>query len=119
MTRSDVAQSGWWMSFADPVQLGELRSTEAVDISAALPQVAKAASVWLQDNPVVLGSEAAGALFGAVISKPLDIDLEKYTNPNAVGGAVPGAAPIQVNLQNVQLANQKVISNCYGTLKFC
>ena len=119
MTKSDIAQSGWWMSFADPVQLGTLKSTDPVDISAALPQVAKAASNYLLDNPVMIGNEGVGALSGTPLGKVLDIDLEKYTNPNAVGGAVPGAAPIQVNLQNVQLANQTVISNCYGTLKFC
>ncbi|MFW1666668.1 hypothetical protein [Acinetobacter ursingii] len=110
MTKSDVAQPGWWMSFADPVQLGKLNGTSDVDISAALPQVAYLVSKYLQDNPVqVDAGEGIGALFGTPITKLLNIDLNAYTTAN----------PVKVTLQNLQLANQGVTPNCYGSLKFC
>ncbi len=115
MTRSDVAQPGWWMSLEDEVQLGKLKATDPVDISSALPQVAKLSSKYLQDNPVpVSGSEGLQALFGNPIAKLLNIDLETYTNPLLEGGT-----PARVTLANLKLANQNLVPNCYGTLKFC
>ena len=65
MTKSDVAQPGWWMSFKDEVQLGKLQASEPVDISSALPQIAQLTSRYLQDNPVMIsGSEGLQALVG-------------------------------------------------------
>lgn len=114
MTKSDVAQPGWWMSFKDEVQLGKLQASEPVDISSSLPQVAQLTSKFLQDNPVMIsGGEGLQALVGNPIVKLLNIDLETYTNP------VSGGTPAKVVMQNLQLANQNVVSNCYGSLKFC
>lgn len=110
LSKSDVAQAGWWLSFANPVQLGTLTSTQDVDISSALPQVAKLVSQSLQDNPVQVPAGAAiGSLFNTPISKLLNIDLKQYTTAN----------PVKVSLQNLQLANQTVTPNCWGNLKFC
>ena len=38
----DVAQSGWWMSFADPVELGELNPVQQIDISPTFDQMSAA-----------------------------------------------------------------------------
>ncbi|ENX17672.1 hypothetical protein F895_00816 [Acinetobacter sp. CIP 64.2] len=108
---TDVAQPGWWMSFAEPVQLGKLNVTNPVDISSVLPQVAKMASDQLKTSPytyVSFGS-AIGALTGAPIVQQINIDLGAYTTTN----------PATLTLQNQQLNNQKVVSNCYGSLSFC
>lgn len=114
MTRSDVAQAGWWMSFEDEVRLGKLKATDPVDISSALPQVARLSSKYLQDNPVLVsGSEGLQSLFGTPITKLLNIDLETYTNPTL------GGTPARVTMSNLKLANQNLVPNCYGTLKFC
>ncbi|MFX6555665.1 hypothetical protein ABTG71_18525, partial [Acinetobacter baumannii] len=34
----DVAQKGWWMSFADPVNIGNIIPQDAIDISPLFPQ---------------------------------------------------------------------------------
>ena len=110
MTKSDVAQPGWWMSFADPVQLGKLKASESVDISDALPQVADLVSLGLQNDPVQIGTmEGLATLVSTPIVKQLVIPLMDATTQY----------PAQITLQNIKLQNQNVTSNCYGTLKFC
>ncbi|OTG84076.1 hypothetical protein B9T27_04890 [Acinetobacter sp. ANC 4648] len=115
---TDVAQAGWWMSFSEPVQLGKLEATKPVDISSVYAQVASLMNVELakSSQTINLGfSEAFAALTNSVIETPnaLVIDLNKATNP-ALGGN-----PASILLQNLQLKNQGVKTNCYGTLKFC
>lgn len=111
-TKSDVAQKGWWMSFAEPVQLGYLRASNQVDISAVLPQVAALVTQDLQKEenriPIEFG-DAFNALTGTPIVKTLVIPLNDYTTTN----------PARITLQNQQLVNQEVRPNCYGGLTFC
>ncbi len=110
MTSTDVAQKGWWMSFADPVQLGTLKGGTPVDISTVLPQVASLVTQDLSANPIKLSlGEGLGALANTPVKKTMTIDLGVYTQNN----------PAQLTLQNLKLANQEVTSNCYGSLKFC
>lgn len=114
---TDVAKTGWWMSFADPVQLGRLEATNPVDISSVYAQVASLMNDQLKnsDQTINLGiSEAFGALTNSVIETPkaLVVDLNKATNP------LLGGKPASILLQNLQLKNQNVVSNCYGSLKF-
>ncbi len=40
----DIARTGWWMSFKDPINIGKLNPTFEVDISGVLPQVAQKVS---------------------------------------------------------------------------
>ncbi|WP_425915576.1 hypothetical protein [Acinetobacter sp. TSRC1-2] len=109
---ADVAQRGWWMSFADPVQLGQLNVAGAVDISAVLPQVATNITNSLtQENmriEIDFGN-AIQALVGTPIVKTLQIDVGQWTQAN----------PSKLTLNNQILKNQEVTSNCYGGLKFC
>lgn len=110
MTKTDVAQKGWWMSFADPVQLGYLKGGDKVDISPVLPQLAVLITKQLADNPIDLGlGDAITALVSAPITKTLNIDIGPYTATN----------PARLTLQNLKLTNQEVSTNCYGSLKFC
>jgi len=114
MTRSDIAQRGWWMSFAEPVQLGYLKATDTVDISGVLPQVATLMTTELlkEENRVFAPAGAAiGTLFGAVLETPDPI----IVNLNAATLANPAT----LTLSNLQLRNQAVVANCYGTLTFC
>ncbi len=110
MTSSDIAQKGWWMSFANPVQLGYLKANNQVDISAVLPQVAQLITNQLagQYIPVSL-ADGIGALTGNPIVKTLVIPLNDATSSN----------PATLMLQNQQLVNQNITPNCYGGLKFC
>jgi hypothetical protein len=107
---ADVAKRGWWMSFADPVNLGVLNVTQQVDISSVLPQVAQAVSSELDDPGIQLpGSASFQALFSQPIYKQLVIDVNSYTTAN----------PATISLQNLILQNQVPTTNCYGGLTFC
>lgn len=103
----DVAQSGWWMSFAEPVQLGYLKALQQVDISNVLPQVATFVTQQLYaSSPIDVNLiDALGAAVNQPITKTLVIPV---SNNRAT-----------LMLENLQLKNQSIPSNCYGTLTFC
>ena len=114
MSQTDIAQKGWWMSFAEPVQLGYLKASEQVDISNVLPQVATLMTNELlkEENRVYAPVGAAlGTLFGIKMTtpKPIVVDLNNATIQN----------PATLTLSNLKLANQNITANCYGSLKFC
>ncbi len=114
MFNSDVAKKGWWMSFAEPVQLGYLKATQEVDITNVLPQVAGLMTTELlkEENRVKVPAGAAiGAIVGLTLTtpKPIVVDLNNATLAN----------PVKLTLANLQLANQNLTPNCYGSLKFC
>ena len=109
---TDVAQPGWWMSFANPVQLGELTVSNQVNIDAVLPQVATLVSNYLSvkaNYPVLDLGQVLGAVAQTPITQKLNVDLNNYTLAN----------PATLSLVNQKLANQNLASNCYGSLKFC
>lgn len=111
----DIAQQGWWMSFKEPVQLGYLATADLVDVSAVLPQVAKALTSELiqnKHNVDVSLLEALGSLAGTPIERKMNIDVGSYT------GYYTGQ-PARLTLNNQVLQNQNVTPNCYGGMKFC
>lgn len=110
--REDIAQTGWWMSLKDPVQLGYLQAQEEVDISAVLPQVADLVTAFMKtpEQEVNVGTwEALGSLFNVPVVRTLNIDLATATTAN----------PASISLNSQILKNQQVVSNCFGGLKFC
>ncbi|MCU4433972.1 hypothetical protein [Acinetobacter bereziniae] len=110
MTKTDVAQKGWWMSFTEPVQLGYLKGANAVDITSVLPQVADLITTDLTKNKITLTLfDGLGALANQPVTKKMNIDIGPYTETN----------PARLTLQNLKLTNQEVSTNCYGSLKFC
>ncbi len=114
MTKTDVSQPGWWMSIAEPVQLGYLKSTKEVNISNVFPQVASlmTAELLKEENRInIPGGDAISTLFGTTITTPTPIvvDLDAATLSN----------PATLTLGNIQLKNQEVKANCYGGLTFC
>lgn len=116
-SNTDVAQAGWWMSFAEPVQLGKLNVTQPVILDdATLAQVANRVTQALNPNnpnKPYAGAENIFKLGALLLDQPLTstvvADLGEYTQVN----------PVYLRLTNQQLGNQRVVSNCYGTLKFC
>ena len=101
----DVAQRGWWMSFAEPVDLGYLQAQNKVDISAVLPQVADYVtdSLLAGDRISVGFFEAIGVALSTPLTKKLIIDVSDS----------PAA---KLTLQNQQLRSQGVVSNCWGNM---
>lgn len=114
MTKTDVSQPGWWMSFAEPVQLGYLQANNQVNISAVFPQVASLMTTELlkEENRInIPAGDAISTLFGTTIvtPNPIVVDLNAATLTN----------PAKLSLANLQLKNQGVVPNCYGGLTFC
>lgn len=114
MTKTDISQPGWWMSFAEPVQLGYLEASNPVNISAVFPQVADLMTNELlkEENRIyVPAGDAISTLFGTTIvtPNPIVVDLNAATLTN----------PAKLSLANLQLKNQGVVPNCYGGLTFC
>lgn len=111
----DIAQPGWWMSFKDPIQLGYLETTDKVDISYVLPQVATAISDFLlrPENLIDVNAlEAVGSLLDTPVVRKLNIDVGKFTNYST-------GTPASLTLSDKLLNNQNVTSNCFGGHKFC
>ena len=112
---ADIAKPGWWMSFKDPVQLGVLKTTDEVDISFVLPQVATAISEFLlrPENLIDVNvGEALGSLANVPVVRKFNIDVGRFTN-YATG------TPATLTLMDKLLQNQNVTSNCFGGHKFC
>jgi hypothetical protein len=102
---------GWFMSVADPVNLGSL-STPAgysADISGSNANVASVLSSYFNANPLQLTFlQAAGGIVGAHIN--VNVGTLDFTSYSAVG----------IALTNLPLGtSQTPVPNCYGSYKFC
>lgn len=114
---TDVAKSGWWMSFADPISLGHLNvSNQVVLDDNTLGQVAKRVTETLTPNYINKPQARADNLLDVVsllFNKPLSSKVSADLNAATINN------PVYLKLQNQKLGNQEVKSNCYGSLRFC
>ncbi len=112
----DVAQNGWWLSVNNPVYLGNLVPSNAINLcadptntsSCVFQQFASQFNAYLKTNPPTTNS-ALTLLAG-------------QNNPNVATGIQIGQvtlSPIMIALNGVQLASQNTVPNCYGGLHFC
>lgn len=109
MNYGDVAQPGWWLSFADPLDFGALNPQANIDMADVLPQIASFITDSLSQSEVEVGLiEGLQALTGAPLYKALgDIQL-------------PNSARAVMVLENLLLdGHQNPVGNCWGNLKFC
>ena len=109
-TVTDVAQKGWWLSLQDPVNLGSVDPTQAIDIAPLFPQIAAQVSAQLGSAPYP--SIAFDGLVAALGGSG-DIRVT-VANPIDLSGS-----PLKLTLNDLQLNGQNFKANCYGTLKFC
>lgn len=104
----DVAQKGWWMSFADPVNIGYVVPQDPIDISPLFPQIASAVSYYLRRGG---GNEAnTNDLGGLLGSGDLTVNIGNIDLRNSA---------LNLNISNLKLTNQNFAPNCWGGLKFC
>ncbi|MBL0231560.1 MAG: hypothetical protein IPP76_12485 [Moraxellaceae bacterium] len=102
-----LAQRGWWLELSNPIDIGQIDPTNAVNIpidtlNASMTQI----SAYLDANPVDCGNFfAINCLFGSTIPVGI-VDLI-------------AAQHAPMDLFDLQLAKQNFTPNCYGTLKFC
>lgn len=115
--KTDVAQPGWWMSFNDPVQLGKLNVTQPIVLdNGTLKQVAQRVTetlLTLGPNTPKAEANGLGELISLLADQPLSSKIVADLNSSTLNN------PVYLKLQNQQLTNQAVKSNCYGGLKFC
>ena len=109
MNQGDIAQPGWWLSFKDPLDFGELNPTTGIPMQDVLPQIATFITNYLSQNNIALDpGTALGAAFGAPIYKGIG-NVQLANDARAI-----------MVLQNLLLdGNQKPVANCFGGLKFC
>ncbi len=106
---ADVAQPGYWLSFKDPLDFGALNPTSGINMDDVLPQIGTFITNYLSQNNINLGAANTwNALTGAPIYQGIG-SIILADNARAV-----------MTLNNLLLDNnQKPVSNCYGSLKFC
>lgn len=104
----DVAQKGWWMSFADPVNIGYVIPQDPIDISPLFPQIASAVSYYLRRGG---GNEANTSDIGGLLGGgDLTVNIGNIDLRNSA---------LNLNISNLKLTNQNFAPNCWGGLKFC
>ena len=107
-TVTDTAKKGWWMSFADPINLGGVDPVQQVDIAPLFPQLAQSLSTYITANPA---SMTFTSLVNAILGTG-DITID-------AGTIDLSGSPLSLTLRDLQLSGQNFVPNCYGTLKFC
>jgi len=110
---ANVAQQGWWMSFEDPVELGDVSPSNPIDITQAFPQMSDALKTYFENNQLELGTEQA---FTGLLAGYMNVDLPDMDLQNDVPGGTP---PLSMTLQNERLQSQNVVPNCWGSARFC
>lgn len=101
----DIAQTGWWLSAKDPVNIGEVIPQDLINIEQLFPQIGTAVSAYLNTNPAKT-SDLGGVLkIGALTANIGNVDLSK--------------SPLKLNVENLILNGQGFAPNCFGGLKFC
>lgn len=108
-TVTDVAQRGWWLSLADPVNLGSVDPVEPIDIAPLFPQIALQASNYLNSNPVTIGT--SGLLNAIAGTGDINVTVAAPINLSA--------NPLALTLNDLQLGGQEFATNCRGTLTYC
>lgn len=114
-TVTDIAKRGWWLSLQDPVNLGSVDPTQAIDISPLFPQIANRVSNLIDPRR------------GDPNAQYISIDINNVIS--AIGGTgdvnvtiddpINLTTPLSLALSNLQLNGQSFAPNCYGTLTFC
>lgn len=110
---SNVAQPGWWMSFEDAVELGDVSPSNLIDITSAFPQLVSAMQAYFDANPLQLGSAQA---WTGLTGGYMNVNMPNMHMQNDVPGGTP---PLSMTLQDEPLAAQNVTPNCWGSASFC
>ena len=109
LTVTDIAKRGWWMSFADPINLGSVDPTQPIDIAPLFPQIATQVTNYLLANPATIG-------FGGLVNALTGAGDINVTAANPINLS---SNPLTLTLTDLQLNGQSFAPNCYGGLRFC
>ena len=104
---ADVSQPGWWMSFSDPVDLGELNPVEQIDITPTFGQMSTAFQNYFEASPIAIGTNAG---LQQLFNGEMTVNV----------GALNIPSTLFMSVSDLQLgASQNVPRNCWGTANFC
>lgn len=105
-----AAETGWWMAFEDPIDVGDVTASDPIDITNdVLQQLVDPINDVLGSAPYPRCS-ITGCLFGTVIDVA-EVPLAPYFNNPANYLDMP--------LSDLKLAAQNVVPNCWGSARFC
>lgn len=110
---ANVAQQGWWMSFEDMVELGDVSPSELVDITQAFPQLGTALQAYFSANPIDLG---LGQAWSGLTAGYMNVNMPNMHLQNDIPGGTP---PLGMTLEDLRLGAQDVVPNCWGGARFC
>lgn len=104
---ADISLPGWWMSFKDPVDLGELNPVEEISIVPTFDQMAIAFRDYFTSKPIEIGTNAG---LQQLFNGEMTVDVGKLNIPST----------LYMSVSDLQLgASQNVIGNCWGNARFC
>lgn len=105
-----AAETGWWMAFEDPVDVGDVSAADPIVITNdVLKQLVNPINAVLSSKPYPRCS-LTGCLFGTVIDVG-QVNLAPYfSNP---------ANYLNMPLSDLKLSAQNVVPNCWGSSRFC
>ena len=104
------AETGWWMAFEDPVEIGDVTAADPIEITNdVLQQLVDPLNEELSSEPY-----ARCGVFSCLLGTTIDvgtIDLNPYfSNP---------ANYLNMPLSDLKLSAQNVVANCWGSARFC
>ena len=131
-----VAQSGWWMAFNDPVDIGQVNPSNTIYLTNdVLTQVLTGNTNGSQASVDFSGTGATcnTPSLDCVLYRGLTGQYNGGTRVfglycagvgNCLGGSLPLGTltvPLDVNfpLSNLKLSTQSITANCWGSSKFC
>lgn len=98
----DIALPGWWMGFADPVELGALNPAQQVSIVPTFNQMADAFRNYFEANPIPIGTNQG---LQQLFSGEMTVNV----------GALTISETLFMTVQDLPLdASQDVAPNCWG-----
>lgn len=128
---SAVANTGWWMAFDDPVNLGSVSTVKPIAFTQAVLAEALCGSAGVSAAGICTGGPSYNGYFvgsaggvndalwyqrGGAITQSALVTL---FNPSVNVGNVPVTAVLTYPFTNPQLSGQTFSPNCYGSSTFC
>jgi len=128
-----VAESGWWMAFNDPVDLGNIDTANPLAFTPEVLQQALCSPAGQNAGGGCTGGNSynghnTGPIGGGGVNDSLWYQRGGAVTESAIGtlisptinvGDVPLSAVVEYPFNNPQLSAQSFTPNCWGSAKFC
>lgn len=128
---NEVAQSGWWMAFNDPIDLGSINTSKPLAFTPEVLQQAICSPAGQVDGGGCAGGNSynghntgpAGGVNDSLWyqrgGEITESALLTLISPTIDVGDVPLTAVVEYPFNNPQLSAQSFTPNCWGSATFC